>query len=85
MQAYLVRRLFESALILLGITLVTFILLYLVLSRSGAADRGPLRDRRDGAEHPRPAWIKRSVFHTILALPDRALAGRHGAQLPAAC
>jgi peptide/nickel transport system permease protein len=30
MQAYLVRRLFESALILLGITLVTFILLYLV-------------------------------------------------------
>ena len=30
MQAYLVRRLLESALILLGITLVTFILLYLV-------------------------------------------------------
>lgn len=30
MQAYLVRRLMESALILLGITLVTFILLYLV-------------------------------------------------------
>ncbi|MGR3494028.1 ABC transporter permease [Citreimonas sp.] len=30
MQAYLARRLFESALILLGITLVTFILLYLV-------------------------------------------------------
>lgn len=30
MYAYLARRLFESALILLGITLVTFILLYLV-------------------------------------------------------
>jgi peptide/nickel transport system permease protein len=30
MQAYLVRRLMESVLILLGITLVTFILLYLV-------------------------------------------------------
>jgi len=30
MQAYLVRRLLESALILIGITLVTFILLYLV-------------------------------------------------------
>ncbi|MEX5580159.1 ABC transporter permease [Pseudophaeobacter sp. A-200-2] len=30
MQAYLARRLMESALILLGITLVTFILLYLV-------------------------------------------------------
>ena len=30
MQAYLVRRLIESALILLGITLVTFVLLYLV-------------------------------------------------------
>ncbi len=30
MSAYLVRRLFESALILIGITLVTFILLYLV-------------------------------------------------------
>ncbi|TDE37931.1 ABC transporter permease [Antarcticimicrobium sediminis] len=30
MSAYLVRRLFESALILIGITLVTFVLLYLV-------------------------------------------------------
>ncbi len=30
MQSYLIRRLLESALILLGITLVTFILLYLV-------------------------------------------------------
>lgn len=53
MQAYLVRRLMESALILLGITLVTFILLYLVR---------PIRRGRSPGGRPPPKRCRTSAI-----------------------
>ena len=68
MIAYLARRLIQSVLILLGVTLVTFVLLYLAAGRPGAADRRPQRHARDGREHPPPARPRPAASSSSTAL-----------------
>ncbi|MEI2685627.1 MAG: hypothetical protein V9G14_04585 [Cypionkella sp.] len=52
MAAYLIRRLLQSVLILLGVSFITYVLLLCAARRSGAPDRWPLGHGGDGREHP---------------------------------
>ena len=52
MIAYLARRLIQSALILLGVSLITFALLYLLPADPVRQIAGRSATPRDGREHP---------------------------------
>jgi peptide/nickel transport system substrate-binding protein/oligopeptide transport system substrate-binding protein len=78
MLAYALRRLAAAAFILLGVSLVTFALLYLLPADPRAPDRRAQRDGGDGREHPRATRPRPAVLRPILALSRRLLQGDLG-------
>ena len=66
MTAYLIRRLIQSALILLGVSFITFFLLYVPARRPGAPDRRAVGHAADGGQHPRAAGPRSAVRGAVL-------------------